>query len=271
MITRTALRSTAASNTTAVRSMSAMGQLGRGWLNATAKSRNECMDTAQIHPDAKLLVCDMAGTTVFEEGMVYSTLLECMQDSGLGVTEAEMHAWHGADKTEVTANFVGREISDPSKQAIKAKEIDDLFLIKLEERYLAPDSPVALIVPGLPDYLHNLRASGIKVGLNTGYPTRLQEALLQKLELKEMVDAWCCAADVSRARPSPFMTFNLMNQLNIDSGVVKAGDTVRDMGEGTNSHCVQNVGVLSGADDAKTLYDAGADVVIPDITKLMFN
>ena len=92
--------------------------------------------------------------------------------------------------------------------------------------------------------------------------------MLEKLELKSMVDAWCCAADVTRARPSPFMVFNLMNQCNVETGVVKVGDTVRDMGEGIAAHAVQNVGVLSGADDAATLFDAGADVVIPDVTKL---
>ena len=238
--------------------------------SAVAASSSSSTPTAALHPDAKLLVCDMAGTTVMEEGLVYSTLLECMNEKGLGVTEAEMHPWHGADKTEVTANFVQREISDAGAQASMAKDIDALFLVKLEEKYLAPDSPVDLIVPGLPDFLANLRASGVKVGLNTGYPTRLQQALLDKLELKSMVDAWCCAADVSRARPSPFMVYNIMNQLNIETGVVKAGDTVRDMGEGIAAHCVQNVGVLSGADDADTLFKAGADVVIPDVTKLTF-
>ncbi|KAH8073574.1 haloacid dehalogenase-like hydrolase [Aureococcus anophagefferens] len=142
---------------------------------SSAAALSTATEGAALHKDAKLLVCDMAGTTVMEEGLV---------------------------------------------------------------------------------------------GLNTGYPTRLQEALLEKLELKSMVDAWCCAADVTRARPSPFMVFNLMNQCNVETGVVKVGDTVRDMGEGIAAHAVQNVGVLSGADDAATLFDAGADVVIPDVTKL---
>ena len=235
---------------------------------SSAAALSTATEGAALHKDAKLLVCDMAGTTVMEEGLVYSTLLDCMIEKGLGVTEAEMHPWHGADKTEVTANFVQREIADEAQRLAMAADIDALFLVKLEERYLAPDSPVALISPDLPDFLANLRASGVKVGLNTGYPTRLQEALLEKLELKSMVDAWCCAADVTRARPSPFMVFNLMNQCNVETGVVKVGDTVRDMGEGIAAHAVQNVGVLSGADDAATLFDAGADVVIPDVTKL---
>ena len=44
----------------------------------------------------ELLVCDMAGTTVDEQGLVYSTLRACMNDAGLDVSEAEMHARHGA-------------------------------------------------------------------------------------------------------------------------------------------------------------------------------
>ncbi|KAK7241026.1 hypothetical protein SO694_00054272 [Aureococcus anophagefferens] len=142
---------------------------------SSAAALSTATEGAALHKDAKLLVCDMAGTTVMEEGLVYSTLLDCMVEKGLGVAEAEMHPWHGADKTEVTANFVQREIAGGGARLAMVADIDALFL----------------------------------------------EALLEKLELKSMVDAWCCAADVTRARPSPFMVFNLMNQCNVETGVVK--------------------------------------------------
>ena len=38
--------------------------------------------------------------------MSVAVLVECMNDAGLDVSEAEMHAWHGAQKTEVVQHFV---------------------------------------------------------------------------------------------------------------------------------------------------------------------
>ena len=48
--------------------------------------------------DIDLLVCDMAGTTVEEGGVVYKVLRESMVAFGLPVTEHDMHPWHGAKK-----------------------------------------------------------------------------------------------------------------------------------------------------------------------------
>lgn len=222
---------------------------------------------AELHPDAKLLVCDMAGTTVQEDGLVVAVLRETMNETAdLGVTEEDILPWRGADKTEVTRHFVER--IPEHLRANAQQKINAAFVERLEAAYLAADSPVRLISADLPAYFERVRSKGVKVALNTGYPTRLQDALIKKLGLDEMVDAWTCATDVSRARPSPFMVFVLMNQLGIETGVVKAGDTMRDMQEGRAARCVQNVGVLSGADDEATLLKAGADLVLPDITHL---
>ena len=48
-----------------------------------------------------LLVCDMAGTTVSEGGVVYNVLRESMGKHNVHVTEEEMHPWHGAKKESV--------------------------------------------------------------------------------------------------------------------------------------------------------------------------
>ena len=46
----------------------------------------------------QLVVCDMAGTTVEEHGLVYKVLREAMVEHGLSVSEHEMRPWHGAAK-----------------------------------------------------------------------------------------------------------------------------------------------------------------------------
>ena len=61
--------------------------------------------TRSILEGYELMVCDMAGTTVEEGGMVYETLREVMIADGLTVTEDDMHAWHGAKKEAVLEHF----------------------------------------------------------------------------------------------------------------------------------------------------------------------
>jgi hypothetical protein len=47
----------------------------------------------QFPTGTKLLVCDMAGTTVDEGGAVYVALFEAMVEKGIPMEWAEMHDW----------------------------------------------------------------------------------------------------------------------------------------------------------------------------------
>ena len=226
-----------------------------------------------LHADTQLLVCDMAGTTVDEGGLVYVVLRESMNAAGLEVTEDDMHPWHGAAKEEVVSYFAAQQRGAafaPSALAELNTVINTRFEKSLEEAYLAPGSTLSLIDPALPDYFAMLRARGCKVGLNTGYPRRLQQAIVDRLKLDEIVDGYVSAQDVPRGRPSPFMVHKLMAQLGVEDvrAVAKAGDTERDIGEALNAGCGQAIGVLSGADSEAALLASGATAIVTDITKL---
>jgi len=216
----------------------------------------------------KLLVCDMAGTTVEEAGLVYITLRECLNDAGLTVSETDMHPWHGAQKSEVVAHFAGREGLSAASTKDLEKRVNAEFEDRLEASYMAPGSPLAHIASSLPEHFNRLRAQGIKIGLNTGYPRKLQDAILKKLHMHEFCDATVSAAEVRSGRPSPYMVHKLMEMTGVEDvrAVAKAGDTERDIGEGLNAGCGMVFGVLSGADSAETLYAAGAHHVIKDVT-----
>jgi len=213
----------------------------------------------------KLVVCDMAGTTVEEHGIVYKTLREAMVHHGLTVTEAEMHPWHGAAKGAVTAHFLEREPG----VAVTAKNIDQTFEEMVTKAY-SVNGATDLIGPDLGRWISDCQAAGIKVGLNTGYPVSIQETLLADLKLDGMVDCWVSASQVAQGRPYPYMVHRLMEQMGIldCSQVAKFGDTVNDVREGKNAGCGLVVGVLSGADSAIDLYEAGADIVVPNVTHI---
>ena len=210
----------------------------------------------------KLIVCDMAGTTVEEHG-VYKTLREAMMSHGLKVTEDEMHPWHGAAKGEVLRYFIERQ----PEAGVSPEVIDGTFEAMIKARY-AEEGSTSLIVPELPAWFQRCQSAGIQVALNTGYPQEIQDGLMKGLGLDGMVNHWISAYEVAKGRPYPYMVHRVMEQAGVQdvSAVAKVGDTVNDIREGRNAGCGLVVGVLSGADSALALYEAGADIVVPDVT-----
>ena len=220
-----------------------------------------------------LIVCDMAGTTVMEGGVVYKTLRAAMNADGLDVSEEEMHAWHGAKKEAVILHFAKeQEHSETSEDELqlRVKRVSHLFENMIADAYFGEDSPVRLIDEDLKSWMGHLQARGTRCALNTGYPPKLQMDLMKKLGLDSVVDGAVSAYEVKEGRPAPYMIFKLMENLGVVDvrRVAKVGDTVRDIQEGRNAGCGLVVGVLSGADSEEMLLAAGADMVVPLITDL---
>merc|ERR1719411_1606711 len=150
---------------------------------------------------AKMLICDMAGTVVHEGGLVYSTLQKVMNDRGLEVSDEDMIAWHGAQKTEVVENFVKTRVANKDQHSTMCDELDKQFEIEIQDAYFLEGSPVRLIHEKLPDFLSNLRASGCKVALCTGYPVKIQQGLIKKLGMADLIDCAVCAEMTGLGRP----------------------------------------------------------------------
>ena len=154
----------------------------------------------------------------------------------------------------------------------RVRRVAARFEERIEDAYFRPDTPVRPIDAGLHAWLATLRAGGMRVALDTGYPPAVQAGLAEMLEMGpgDAVDALVSAYDVAEGRPYPYMIFRAMEACGVRDvrRVAKVGDSARDMEEGRNAGCGLVVGVLSGADPAATLFAGGADVVVPIITDL---
>ena len=104
----TALAGPTADYTEAVKGMESASQgMVHGPWEGKADDVNDGGSTGLfLPPGTELLVCDMAGTTVDEQGIVYITLHRTMNDHGLDVDWEDMHVWHGAEKIAVIEHFV---------------------------------------------------------------------------------------------------------------------------------------------------------------------
>jgi len=218
----------------------------------------------------ELMVCDMAGTTVEEGGIVYETLRGVMVDDGMPVTVEEMHPWHGAKKEAVLEHFCKVHKTPAGEMEERINRVADNFLEQITAKYFSEDSPVRHIDPMLPAYFTQLRKAGVKVGLDTGYPEDIQELLVNKLGFKNLTDSYISSYSVAEGRPYPYMIHRLMERTGCQDvrKVCKVGDSVRDIEMGKNAGCGLVVGVLSGADSAEDLLSAGADIIAECVTDL---
>lgn len=234
-------------------------------LNIIGKSRTIGLS------NIKMLVFDMAGTTVNEHGIVYQTMSRTLSEYGLGVKPGEIDKWHGANKAEVFNHYLNNsdifKMHSETYQNNFRKDIYNKFYKSLEEEYFTSNK-ISLIHEDVPKIFNNIRETGIKIALNTGYNKNIQTAIINKLCMNEFIDDYISSEEVSRGRPYPYMIHSLMERNHIEktSQVIKFGDTKNDIIEGINAQCLASIGVLSGADNYQTL--SNSTIIIDDITKI---
>ncbi len=214
-----------------------------------------------------LLVCDMAGTVINENGIIYKSIENILSRLHVPTTEEERIRWPGKDKKEILTHHIKNHIKINEKNIIKTAE---KWLIEdLTNQYLESNK-AELMDPSLPTFFNKLQFNGIKIGLNTGYPATFQKTIIDHFDLNKCIDAHISSEKVKYGRPYPYMIHRLMEECSISNikQVAKIGDTSNDMLEGRNAGCGLVIGVLSGASSETELRNAGADVILENITDL---
>ncbi|WP_339922576.1 phosphonatase-like hydrolase [uncultured Cyclobacterium sp.] len=217
----------------------------------------------------KLVVLDMAGTTVDEDNVVYKTVQKVINDKGFNVSLEEVLA-HGAGKEKHQA------ITDVLKACTSSTDIVNIAseafanfkpTLKLTYEQLEVKS-----FEGVKEMMEGLRARGIFVVLNTGYDRKTASSLLLKLgwETGKDIDGLVTADDVTNGRPQPDMIHKAMELCGITDPkeVLKAGDSTIDIEEGKNANCGLTIGVLTGAQKEVQLKTAHPDFILPSLASL---
>jgi phosphonatase-like hydrolase len=217
----------------------------------------------------KMVVFDMAGTTVDEDNVVYKTLQEAIVKHSFSVTLDEVLS-HGAGKEKLQAII---DILDQTKHSASpeiVKEIYNYFINQLSNYYKTLEIKA---LPNVVRVFKELMKQNIKVVLNTGYNRETAESLVDKLGWKSSVDfdLLVTASDVKQNRPHPDMILFAMEELNINdpSSVIKIGDSAIDILEGKNAGCSLNIGITTGAQTQEQLSEANPDFIIDDIYSII--
>jgi phosphonatase-like hydrolase len=210
------------------------------------------------------LVCfDMAGTTMFDGGLVLEAFRRTIDDLEVVGEEARRAQQYvietmGQSKIEVfTALF---DVRGPL-----ANEIFERRFIEVVRASGVRE------VPGVRAIVQELRRLGFEVALTTGFSASTREVLIEELQWRDLFEVRVSPEDAGRGRPAPDMLLWCLIQLeahSVDSLIV-VGDTASDMQAGRRAGARLCVGVLTGTDDAQRLRDNGADEVVDSITDLL--
>lgn len=214
----------------------------------------------------ELVVFDMAGTTVRDDGVVERAFERAAQRTGV----AERMPWEealgyvrdtmGQSKIDVFTHLSGGDIA----LAQRATEAFEGAYAEIVE-----ESGVEAI-DGAAELLGELRDRGLKVALTTGFAPVTRDAILDALGWRSLIDVALSPVDAGRGRPAPDLVLTALLRTGICcvQAVAVLGDTESDVLSGRRAGAGVVAGVLSGAHDRATLEAAGADYVLDTVTGL---
>lgn len=190
----------------------------------------------------RLVVSDMAGTSVHDGGEVESAFRSALADHGIEASAAQISAVRGASKREAIARLCEPKYGN---DAGRVEAVYASFKSHLQRVFTREARPVA----GAPETFAWLKQRGIKLALNTGFDRDIAELLIDALKWREVADALVCGDDVKVGRPAPYMIFRSMELTNVSSvhEVLVVGDTVSDLQSAHNAGVAAGVAVLNGA------------------------
>lgn len=214
--------------------------------------------------DVALVVCDLAGATVEDEGQVPDAFAAALGACGVEVTAEQLRLVRGASKREAIRSF----IPAGPHHARDAQAAYGHFCRLLRQRY---SQAGVRPIPGALAIFEWLRKQDVRVALNTGFDRDITGMLLEALGWAGgTVDAVVCGDEVPQGRPAPHMIFRAMEMTGVANVrlVANVGDTAFDLQAGHNAGVRWNIGVLSGAHGQRTLETAPHTHILPSIASL---
>lgn len=214
----------------------------------------------------ELVVFDMAGTTVSDDGVVEAAFQRAAERTGVVATLTPeealdyVRATMGMSKIDVFTRLADGDV-DAATRATAAFEAAYAELI---------DESGATEIAGAETLIRALLDDGVKVALTTGFAPITRDAILRSLGWLDLVDIALSPVDAGRGRPAPDLVLAAALRAGVSamSAVAVVGDTASDIRSGLAAGAGLVVGVLSGSHDSDVLRAAGAHAVIDDVTVL---
>ncbi|WP_326947658.1 HAD hydrolase-like protein [Amycolatopsis sp. NBC_00348] len=200
----------------------------------------------------ELVVLDMAGTTVADDGLVVRAFTEAIR--AIGVPDERY-----PDMLEYVVDTMGQ-----SKITVFRALLDDETLA--QQANAAFEGAYGDLVrggactpiDGAEDVVRGLREDGVKVAFTTGFAPVTQLAILDALGWRDLADLALAPGDGVRGRPFPDLVLTAALRLEVTDvrHVAVVGDTASDVLCGRRAGASVVAGVLTGAGRREDLLEA---------------
>lgn len=225
-----------------------------------------------MNNNIKLVVFDIAGTTVKDHGEIAIAFKTAMKEKGYEVPVEKINPLMGYKKPEAIKMMLDEYEADAAKVTVDyINNIHERFIELMVEYYRTTDQLQAL--PHAENVFAYLKQRGIKIGLDTGFSNHITDIIIERLGwLKNgIIDYVVSSNQVAAGRPQPFMIQKMMQAAGIDDSkqVVKLGDTEVDINEGKNAGCLYSIAVTTGAFTREALMPYNPDFIIDDLNELV--
>ncbi|HEX8022593.1 HAD-IA family hydrolase [Mucilaginibacter sp.] len=216
----------------------------------------------------KLVVFDIAGTTVKDDHEVSKAFRAAMQKSGYEVELEKIDPLMGYEKTLAIRKMLAEHeadqsvITDELVTTIHKEFVQQMINFYQFEQGIEP-------LPNVEETFAKLHEQGVKVGINTGFSRDIADTIVNRLQWQEkgLIDYVVGSDEVELGRPHPFMIQKMMQEAGITDPqeVAKVGDTEVDVREGQNTGCKYSIGVTTGIFTRAELETYNPTHIIDDI------
>jgi phosphonatase-like hydrolase len=216
----------------------------------------------------KLVVLDIAGTTVNDFGLVQKAAMNTMKEKlAVDVTLDDANKVMGIPKKTAF-----EQLCSLHQVEVSAEQIDGLvfhFNERLTAQYAEKGS--IELMPHAGELFESIRACGSQVYLNTGFNRAIADVIVQNLNLGNVLNGYIGSDEVMAGRPQPDMIRLAMKRSGVEYShfVMKVGDTISDLYEGFSAGCAWNVGVLTGANTYEELRTAPYSQILSNLQPLL--
>jgi phosphonatase-like hydrolase len=225
-----------------------------------------------MYKNIQLVVFDIAGTTVKDNGEIATAFHDAMKERGYDIPHEKIYPLMGYKKPEAIKMMLEEYESDVACiTAEYINNIHDRFIELMVQYYTGTDQLEPL--PHAEEIFACLKDRDIKIGLDTGFSTHITNVIIDRLGwLKDgKIDYVVCSNEVPAGRPYPHMIQKMMRAAGIGDAkqVIKIGDTEVDVNEGRNAGCLYSIGVTTGAFTREALEPYHPDFIMDDLIELI--
>ena len=230
----------------------------------------------------KLLVFDMAGTTVKDNNEVENCFIQAANQTNLPYSAEDILAMMGWSKRKVFTKLWEKALPSVSTEERETKIENSYIEFKniLENHYRTePVIPTEYCL----ETFEKLKEWNIKIALTTGFYREVTNIILSRLgwdlnldstylgKENSLIDVSIASDEVKEGRPEPFMIFRAMDLLDVKNSteVIKVGDTPSDLIAGKKAGCLYSLGVCNGTHTREQLSNFSNDGLINNISEIL--